>query len=98
YSLDGVVATGGIGQDGVLVGADHIEQVRLTGVLADVGAAHRHGDDLGTGSGDGVTGLVHILVLAGTDQQTRLERTTSQGEGLVAANLAHGILLVKSTA
>ncbi|MNM93297.1 hypothetical protein D3C81_1056660 [compost metagenome] len=95
HGLDGVVAAGGVRQDGVAIRRDHVEQVRLAGVLADVGTAHRHGDDFRAGRLDGAAGLVEILVLAGADQQARLVGAAGQGEGLVDRqggwSLAHRI-------
>jgi hypothetical protein len=46
HRVVGGVAAGGVGQDGVAVRRQHVEQVGLARVLADVGAADRHGDDL----------------------------------------------------
>ncbi|MNG99622.1 hypothetical protein D3C79_587960 [compost metagenome] len=90
HGFDGVVAAGGVGQDGVAVRRQHVEQVRLARVLTDVGTAHGDGDDLGTRGLDGQAGFFHVTVLAGADQQARLESTPGQGEGLVATNVAHG--------
>ncbi|MNE60136.1 hypothetical protein D3C80_1552650 [compost metagenome] len=90
HGFDGVVATGGVRQEGVAIRRQHFEQVRLALDLAKVGAAHGEGDDLGTRGFDGQAGFFHVTVLAGTDQQTRLVSTTGQDERLVAANDAHG--------
>ncbi len=61
-----VVAASGIGQQGVLLGRDDVEQVRRIGILAKVGAAHGKGDDFGTALGNGSTGFGKVFVLAGT--------------------------------
>jgi hypothetical protein len=65
------VATGGVGQDGELRRRQHLEQRWLARFLADVGAANRHGDDLGAGSIDGGARLREVLVFTGADQQAR---------------------------
>jgi hypothetical protein len=68
-------------------GGNGIEQVRLAGILADVGAADGHGDDLGARSIDGGARFGEILVLAGADQQTGTVRLAGDGQ------LMHGELL-----
>ncbi len=89
HGLGRIEAAGGIRQNGVTIRRQHVQQVRLARVLAQVGAAHCNGDDLGTRRFDGQTGLFHIDVLAGAYQQARLESPAGQDEGLVAANIAH---------
>jgi|SRR6266404_5469907 len=63
------VAAGGVGQDGVALRRQHFEQVRLAGLLADIGAANGDSDDLGRRWSDRAARLVQVLVLAGADQQ-----------------------------
>ena len=68
--LRGVTARS-VGQDGELAGRQHLEQARLVGVLANVGAPNGHGDDLRTARIDGLARLCEILVLACADEQAR---------------------------
>ncbi len=63
------IATSGIRQNSVFLRRQHVEQVGLARVLADVGAADRHGDDLGAGRFGGQAGLLQILVFAGAGEQ-----------------------------
>ncbi len=78
----GVEAAGGVGQDGVALWWQHLEDVGLVGVLADVGASHGDGDDLGAAGVDRLAGLVCVLVLAGADQQARAVLAAGDGEGV----------------
>ena len=66
-----VVATGCVRQNRVLIGREEIQEVRLTWILADVGAANGNRDDAGAARLDGLAGLLEIPVLAGTHQQPR---------------------------
>jgi hypothetical protein len=70
HRVIGGVAAGGVRQDGELRRRQDVEQVRLAGVLADVGAPNGDGDDLGAGGIDRRPRCGEILVLAGTDEQT----------------------------
>lgn len=63
------VTAGGIGQNGVAVGRDHVQETGLARVLADVGAPDRHRDDLRTGHFHRGPGFRQILVFASPDQQ-----------------------------
>ncbi len=90
HGLDRVIAAGGVRQDGVAIRRDHIQQVRLAGILPDVGAPHRHRDDLRSGGLDGPAGLVEVLVLAGPHQQARAIGTAGDDEGGIGTGcLAH---------
>ena len=57
HGVLGGVAAGRVRQDRVAIGRQHVEQVRLARVLADVGAADRDGDDLGAGGLGGASGF-----------------------------------------
>ncbi len=69
YRRFGIETTGGVRQNGVALRWQHLEDIRLAGGLADVGAAHGNGDDLGAASLDGAACLLHVSVLTGSDQQ-----------------------------
>src|SRR3546814_6569625 len=68
-SSDLGIAAGGVGQDGVAVRRQHVEQVGLSGVLADVAAADGDGDDLRACRLGGGPGFVEVLELAGAGEQ-----------------------------
>src|SRR5690606_28538625 len=90
------VAAGRVRQQRVTVGRQHVEQAGLVRVLADVGAAHGHGDDLGAAGFHGAAGLIQVLVLAGADQQARLVFAACDDEpvfgrgGLLRGHALHG--------
>jgi len=65
------VTAGGVRQDRELRRWQHVEQVRLAVILADVGTANRDSHNLGAGSVDGGTSFCEVPVLAGTDEQAR---------------------------
>src|SRR5690606_31144434 len=67
------------------------QQVGLAGVLTDVGAADGYGHYLCTGSLDGLPGFFHVLVLAGSHQQTGTVTHACNLEG-VFLYLCHGLL------
>ena len=71
HGVGRAVAAGGIRQVGVLRRGQRIEQARLVGILADVGAPNRDRDDLGAAGVDRRARLGEVLVLAGADQQAR---------------------------
>jgi hypothetical protein len=70
HGVLGGVAAGGVGQDGEALRRQHVQQVRLARVLADVGA-DGHGDDLGASGLGGQAGFFQVLELAGAGQQPR---------------------------
>ncbi len=72
HRVIGAVTASGVRQDRVLVRRHHIQQIRLTGVLADVRAADGHRDDLRATCGDRAAGLFQILVFAGANEQPRV--------------------------
>jgi len=80
HRVVGAVAAGGVGQDREAIGRQEVEQVRLIGVLADVRAPDRDGDDLCAACLDGVARLVEVAVLAGTDQQAGREAAAADDE------------------
>ncbi len=69
YCVLGGITTGGVRQQGVAVRGDHVQQVGLTRILADIGAADGDGDDFGATGQGRLAGFIHIPVLAGTHQQ-----------------------------
>src|SRR5436190_10810003 len=76
----GVVAAGGVRQIREIRRRQGVEQARLVLVLADVGAADRHRDDLRARGLDGGARLGEVLVLAGADQQPRGVRLAGDDE------------------
>ena len=63
------IAAGSIWQDGETVGRQHVEQIGLRRVLADVGTSNGDGDDFGSSGLGGQTGFLKILELARSGQQ-----------------------------
>jgi hypothetical protein len=82
HGVLGAVAAGGIGQIGELRGRQRLEQARLVLVLADVGAADRHGDDLRSRGLDRRARLGEVLVLAGAHEQARAVRLAANHQGI----------------
>src|SRR5690606_5777885 len=64
------------------------------GVLSDVGAADRNGDDLRAAGVDGGTGFGEIAVLAGADQQPGVEALSADNQRIRIFNGIHGEVLV----
>ena len=64
------IAASRVGQISVFGRRQRIQQTRLTGVLANVGAADGDGDDFRARGFDRKARLFEILVLAGPDQKT----------------------------
>lgn len=81
--VGGGVAAGGIGQNGIPIWWDDIQKIGFVGVLADVGAANGHGDDLGPAGLDGAAGFLHVFVFARAYQQARVVVDTGDGQGIV---------------
>src|SRR5690606_38100480 len=81
----GAVAAGGIGQDGVAVRRQYVEQVGFARVLADVGAADGDGDDLRAAGLGGASGLFQVAELAGSGEQARAVAAPGDEERVVAA-------------
>ncbi len=69
HCIVGVIAAGGIGQQGEQIGWQEIKQIRLAFVLAQVGAAQRDRDDFGASRIGGQAGLGEIGEFAGAGQQ-----------------------------
>jgi hypothetical protein len=67
------VAAGGVGQQGVAIWGQHVQQVWFIRVLADIGSTNRHGDDLRTRRFGRQTGFLEIAELAGACQQAGLK-------------------------
>ena len=65
------VAACGIRQDGEARRRQCFEQIGLVGILADVAAANRHRDNLGTAGVDGGARFSEVTILAGANQQAR---------------------------
>ncbi len=87
----GIVAAGGVGQDRVALRRQHVQDIGLRGRLTQIGAAYGHRDDLGPARLDGAACLVHVSVLAGTDQKPRAELAAGDGEGICCGCLCgHG--------
>src|SRR5690606_25961368 len=96
HGVLGGVAAGGVGQDGVALRRQHVEQVGLAGVLADVGAADGDGDDLGAGGLGGVAGLVEILELAGAGQQTGMEGPAGDDQRIGSRDDIHWPIMARA--
>ena len=72
HGVVGGVAAGGVGQQGVAVGRQHVEQVGFARVLADVAAADGDRDDLRPGGLGRQAGLFQVGELAGAGEQARM--------------------------
>ncbi len=88
HGVLGAIAAGGVRQVGELRGRQRVEQARLLGVLADVGATDRHRDDLRARGLDRGARLGEILVLAGADQQARRIGLAGDDERIAHASAA----------
>jgi len=64
----GAVTAGRVGQIGKFGRRQIVEQAGLAGVLTDVYATDRHGDDLGAGRINRGAGFRKVFVFAGADQ------------------------------
>ena len=62
------VTAGGVGQNGVAVRRQRVEQAGLVRVLAEVGSANRDGDDFRPARFNGTACFVEVAILAGADQ------------------------------
>ena len=84
--LLGGVAAGGVGQERVPLAVDGVEHVGLAGRQVD--AAERDGHDLGARAPDRLAPLLDRPVLAGADQQARVELPAAQHQRVVVAGCA----------
>jgi hypothetical protein len=94
HRVFGAVATRGIRKIGIFQRRQYIEQTRLVGILADIGAPHRDGDDLRTARFHGAPGFLEILVLAGTHQQSRRVGRPAITSGSAASGLTGAFAVV----
>src|SRR5690606_9444836 len=62
----------------------HVEQVRLAGVLSDVRAPHGDRHDFRARGLDRLARLIEVFVLAGPDEQARTKRPTGHLQQVVA--------------
>jgi hypothetical protein len=94
HRLVGGVAARGVGQQGELVGREHVQQVRLAGRLPEVGAPDRDGDDLRARGLGGPAGFVEILELARAGEQAGTI-TAARDDQAVVGREDEGVLHVR---
>ena len=91
YRVRGVIAAGGVGQDGVVLGVDIVEQILLVGV-GDIHPTDRHRHNLGSRGLNRLFGFRKILILSRANDKPGMVFLACEYKGVFGA--WHGVLTV----
>ncbi len=92
YRILGGVAAGGVRKNGIALRGNHVQQVRLIRVLAQIGPTYCNSNNLRAAGLNGMARFHHVAILAGADQQPGLIYTPGDFEGFVFRELKFGCL------